>query len=229
LNVNKHGVALNKKTGRKIWTSEAQISGYASPSIIILEGKTYGLFFGENKLYGVDIRSGREVWSYPWQTRFDVNASDPLIIDNQIFITSGYNSGCALLSFNGNMPELVWKNKNMSNHFGGVVYYNGYLYGSSGHAGKRSSTLNCLNLETGELVWSENGFNSVTLADNKLIILYETGKLLVADASPTGLKEISSAQVLPKNVRCWTAPILANGKIYCRNSKGDVVCVNVEK
>lgn len=230
LNVNKHGVALNKKTGKKIWTSEAQISGYATPSIIVLEGKTYGLFFGENELYGVDLSSGKEVWSYPWKTEYEVNATDPMIIDNQLFITSGYKSGCALLSFKGNKPELVWKNKNMSNHFGGAVYHDGHLYGSSGLVGKSRSKLNCLNLKTGDLVWSEKlGFNSVTLADKKLLVLTEKGKLLVAEASPTGLKEISSAQVLPKSVRCWTAPVLSNGKIYCRNTEGDIVCLNVKK
>jgi len=27
--------------------------------------------------------------------------------------------------------------------------------------------------------------------------------------------------------RCWTVPVLANGHIYCRNAKGDLVCLNV--
>jgi outer membrane protein assembly factor BamB len=230
LNACKHGIALNKKTGETIWASQAAVSGYATPSIITLQGKTYGLFFGENKFYVVELKSGKELWSYPWQTDYDVNASDPLVVDNQIFITSGYKSGCALLRFNGNKPEVVWKSKNMNNHFGGAVYYDGHLYGSDGLVGKSRSKLNCIDLKTGDLRWSEKlGFNSLILADKKLIVINERGKLIIAEASPKGFKEISSTQILPKSVRCWTAPILANGKIYCRNTNGDTVCINVKK
>jgi outer membrane protein assembly factor BamB len=228
LNACEHGIALNKKTGEKIWASKSAISGYASPSFITLQGKMYGLFFGEDKLYGVDLDSGKELWSFPWQTKYDVNATDPLVIENQIFITSGYKNGCALLRLNGNTPELLWKNKNMSNHFGGGVFSNGYIYGSDGFVGKRRSKLNCIDVKSGALVWSETiGFNSLILADKKLIVLNEKGRLIIADATEKGYNEISTAQVLPKDVKCWTAPILANGKIYCRNTNGDVVCINV--
>jgi len=48
---------------------------------------------------------------------------------------------------------------------------------------------------------------------------------MVADATPAAFKPISRAQVL--GGRCWTTPVLANGRIYCRNAVGDVVCVDV--
>jgi outer membrane protein assembly factor BamB len=229
INVLKHGAALNKRTGTEIWVSNTNVSGYASPSMITVDGKTYGLFFGENKLYGVDLKSGKELWSYPWKTKYDVNASDPLVIGNQIFITSGYRTGGALLRISGDKPQLVWQNKNMSNHFGGVIYHDGHLYGADGMVGKSRTKLSCINLNTGNVVWSEKlGFNSSILADKKLIVINEKGKLLIADVTPSGFKEISTTQILPRSVRCWTAPILANGKIYCRNTDGDVVCINVK-
>jgi len=45
-------------------------------------------------------------------------------------------------------------------------------------------------------------------------------------------KEISSADVLdgekkPRNF--WTPPVLCNGRIYCRNYAGDLVCIDVSK
>jgi outer membrane protein assembly factor BamB len=66
---------------------------------------------------------------------------------------------------------------------------------------------------------------ALMMADGKLIVLSEAGELMVAEASPAGFKPISRAQVLGKT--CWAAPVLANGKIYCRNGNGDVVCVDV--
>ena len=31
------------------------------------------------------------------------------------------------------------------------------------------------------------------------------------------------------NGRCWTVPVLANGRIYCRNAAGDLVCLDVRE
>ena len=62
-------------------------------------------------------------------------------------------------------------------------------------------------------------------ADGKLIVLGDRGELMVAPASPEGFKPAARAQVLRGT--CWTVPVLANGLIWCRNSRGDVVCVDV--
>ena len=108
------------------------------------------------------------------------------------------------------------------------MFINGFIYGSDGQVGKRRSTITCIDATTGEKIWSEKiGFNSLNLVDKKLIIMNEKGKLIIAEASNSGYKELASAQVLPKNVRCWAAPVLANGKIYCRNTLGDMVCLKV--
>ena len=87
--------------------------------------------------------------------------------------------------------------------------------------------MRCLVLETGEVKWTDkvSGKGSLMLADGKLIVLSAKGELLVADTTPEGFKPISRAQVL--GGKCWSAPVLANGKIYCRNAAGDVVCVDV--
>ena len=64
-----------------------------------------------------------------------------------------------------------------------------------------------------------------TVTDGKLIVLSERGELMVADSTPAAFKPISRPQVL--GGKCWTTPVLANGKIYCRNARGDLVCVDV--
>ena len=61
-------------------------------------------------------------------------------------------------------------------------------------------------------------------ADGKLIVLSDTGTLVIAEASPTAFKPLAQAQVL--GGKCWTTPVLSHGKIYCRNARGDLVCVD---
>jgi outer membrane protein assembly factor BamB len=63
------------------------------------------------------------------------------------------------------------------------------------------------------------------VADGKIIALSDKGELMVIDPSPDSCKIISSAQVL--GGKCWTAPVLSNGRIFCRNAKGDLVCLDV--
>ena len=38
-------------------------------------------------------------------------------------------------------------------------------------------------------------------------------------------RELARAKVL--DGMCWTMPVLADGRIYCRNSKGHLVCLDV--
>lgn len=66
----------------------------------------------------------------------------------------------------------------------------------------------------------------LTAADGKLIILSEKGELIIAHPSPDSFKPIVRAQILGGT--CWAAPVLANGRIYCRNGAGNTACVDVK-
>jgi outer membrane protein assembly factor BamB len=103
------------------------------------------------------------------------------------------------------------------------ILWNGHLYGID------ENQLRCIVFDTGEVKWTDkvSGKGALMMADGKLIVLSEKGELLVAPASPAGFKPSSRVQVLGKT--CWAAPVLANGKIYCRNGNGDVVCVDVSR
>ena len=57
------------------------------------------------------------------------------------------------------------------------------------------------------------------------IVLSEKGELVVAEATPAEFKPLARAQVLTG--RCWVAPVLANGRIYCRSNLGTLVCLDV--
>jgi outer membrane protein assembly factor BamB len=221
LDVGSAGAALNKQTGKTVWFSGKGPSGYSTPVPFNSGQDRCVAILGSKALVAVKVADGKPLWSFPWVTLYDVNAADPVIADGKAFISSGYDHGCALLDISGGKPALLWQNKNMRNHFSSSVLWNGSIYGVD------ENELKCLALDTGEVKWSERTFGkgSVTLADGKLIALGEKGELFVADASPQVFKPVSRAQVL--GGKCWTAPVLADGRIYCRNAKGDVVCLDV--
>ncbi len=229
LNAGRSGVALNKKTGKKVWTSKPGIGGYATPVVYDYEGKKYVAIFGEKALYGVELDTGEQIWSFPWRTQHDVNAADPLVVGNNIFISSDYGSGCALLELNDTEPQLVWKNRNMNSHFSSFIHIDGYIYGFDGHAGSTRGYLRSLDIKTGSIVWEEQlGFGSLIAVNKNLVVLNSRGDLFIVRATPSSYQEISRATaVLSKT--CWTPPAFSKARIYLRNNVGDLVCVDVSR
>jgi len=226
LNAGWAGTALERGTGRLVWSTGTNATGYASPTLLNLDGKNIILNFGAKNLIAVDPKTGRELWRFPWETGYDSNTPDPLIYRNQIFIST-YDRGCALLSATPKSAQAVYTKDVLHNHLSPGVLLGEYLYAFNGEA-KQNTDFRCIHVPTGELKWSraEPAFGSLICAGGKLIILSEKGELLMADASPEGFKASARAQVL--GGRCWTPPALANGLLYARNAKGDVVCLELK-
>lgn len=228
LNVGEAGLALDKKSGQVVWKSGDRDAGY-STLLPVKRGGAWAALLGSGKAYlAVDPETGRELWSVRWVTEYGVNAADPIVHGDHVFISSGYDKGAALLKLGGGEPEVVWTSKVMRNQMNPCVLLDGHLYGIDGNAGKRPG-LKCVEFATGAEKWTdpEIGSGSVAAADGKLIVLSDRGELMVARPSPREFKPHARAKVL--GGRCWTVPVLANGRIYCRNSAGDVVCLDVRR
>jgi outer membrane protein assembly factor BamB len=222
LNAGSRGIALNKADGSVIWESGKDPTGYATAVPFTSNGQKCVAIFAAKEIVGVVAATGKIVWQFPWKTSYDANIGDPIISGNTVFVCTGYNRGCALLKIEGSNVTEVWQNKNMRNHFNCSVLWQGYVYGFD-----EKKELRCLDFKTGQMKWSKGGLGkgSLMIADGKLIILSERGKLVIAEASPQGFKELSSAQILTG--KCWTVPVLANGRIYARNANGQLVCIDV--
>jgi len=121
---------------------------------------------------------------------------------------------------------VLWKNKTLRTQRNAAVLVGSHLFGVDGDTNEKAA-LECVDIAAGQVKWSEPAVGSGALmaADGKLIVLGDRGELMVAPASPEGFQPTARAQVL--GGKCWTVPVLANGLIWCRNSRGDVVCVDV--
>jgi outer membrane protein assembly factor BamB len=220
-------LALNKKTAELIWSSGDDFAGYSSPTTIQIGGATYINCFTASGLVLVGAEDGKEFARTEWKTEWDVNSASPIPSGDKIFISSGYNRGCALYQVSGNGLKSIYESRKMRNHCNSCVLYKGHIYGLDGQMGSPGS-LKCLDFETGEEKWAEKRMKpgGLMLADGKLIAMLDGGELLVAQASPEGYKELARAKVMKG--QCWTYPVLSGGRIYCRsNREGELVCVDV--
>ena len=222
-------VAFDRKTGDLRWKTRPYVCGYGSPVPFEVDGAPQVAHLNNDGLLVCRLPSGETADLLPWKTSFATNGSTPVIAGGSIFISTGYKRGCSLVEFANGKLRGVYENKNMNNHINSCVLRDGHLYGIDGNSNdpRRTIELVCLEAKTGTVKWKKNGFGcgSLMAADGKLIVLSDSGELAIVEARPDAYHELARHKVL--DGRCWTVPVLANGRIYCRNSRGRLVCVDV--
>jgi len=222
-NLGTAGVALNKTNGQLIWENGKGVCGYATPVPYEMGGQQCIALCASDAFKGVKLDDGKVLWQYPFVNRYKVNASDPIVVGDDVFASSGYDLGCVRVGINGGKAMKVWQNKNMRNHINCSVFWKGYIYGFD------ESRLRCIDFKDGRVKWTDSSMGKGALmmsGDGRMVIISDEGELVIAKADPEKFVSISRSQILPKS-KCWTTPILANGKIYARNANGDMVCVDV--
>ncbi len=210
-------VAFDKGSGEIVWHGGSHRPAYSSPIAVTLGGVRQIVLFTAEGLRGQATGDARLLWNSPWRTDWDVNAATPVFVPRSgIFISSGYDTGAALLQIvkeeEGFEVYQVWKTRAMKNHFNSSILVGGFLYGFD------MGTLKCLDALTGEEKWrARGGFSkgSVLYADRHLYVLGGSGNLGLVEATPTGFELKSRFEILDS--KTWTMPSLADGVLYVRD------------
>jgi outer membrane protein assembly factor BamB len=232
LNACRHGIALDKQSGAPLWVSEPYKAGYATPVVYQDGERRCVAVFSHRRLYGVDLATGKALWHFPWEFPDGADSADPVVVGRRVFISTAYRNGATMIDFTDNQPRQCWFDKDIQNEFGSSIYKDGYLYVPTGDTRHRTAYLKCIDFETGDEKWClDTGHCSIIHVDGKFIVLNQWGKLSIMEASEKGHRILSSSVVVETSgrVRCWTAPVLANGRIYVRTNTGDLVCVDVAR
>jgi outer membrane protein assembly factor BamB len=225
-------MAFDKTTGAVVWTAGDDPPGYSSPVLFTAAGVGQVVSFTGNSVMGVQLDSGKVLWRYPWETDNSVNAATPLTMHarqgeqvlDYVFVSSGYNRGCTLLKIAKTgagdfTAQPVFENKMLCSHFSTPVRHGEYVFGFNEIA------LVCMDLHNGEVRWRKTGFQKGSLlrVDDYLLVLGEGGNLGLLKATAEKPEVLMSARLL--SGRCWTMPVLAEGRLYVRNEQ-KAVCLD---
>jgi outer membrane protein assembly factor BamB len=214
-------VCLNKKNGELIW-SNTEIPGTPGyNSLVIDQFGGYRQIIGasSNCFYGVDSRTGKQLWKADFVNQRELNNTDAIILNEYVFISSGYGLGSMLIKLKASqgsvVPEAVWQSSLMDNHHGGVILHNSYLYG----AGSNSRGWFCLDFMTGKQIWKTDGKGSLTFADDMLYLLDERGTMKLVKATPDKY-ELSGEFKVPGggSGMYWAHPVVCGGRLYIRHA-----------
>ena len=222
---------LDSGTGAARWSRklpkaiEKSAGSYATPVPFAAEGRELLAFLGEDALYVLDLDSGSVIAHEPWLTESTpfANVADPVVRDNLIFVSNGYNSEGAVFELRGESLHLRWSSSALRCLVSTPVLVGGYLYGLDTAVGAPVGLV-CAELETGKVSWRHGTrTGGLIVTRDELILLTETGKLVVAKASPSAYSEVLTHEL--GGGLSWTPPVLWQGRLYCRNVAGDLVCL----
>lgn len=223
-------VAFDQKTGKVLWTATNDGASYSSAIGATIAGRRYAIFLTRNALVGVDPATGAPQFQRPWRARLaaSVTVATPLVIGDLIFASAEYGPGAAVLRLDGSKLVELWASDDvLSNHYATSVYHDGHLYGFHGRQ-EFGPSLRAVELKTGKVRWSQEQYRAgtVTLVGDRLLIVRESGEMVLAPASPDAFRPIARATILPATVRAY--PAVANGLLYVRN-ENTLVCLDLRR
>jgi outer membrane protein assembly factor BamB len=243
-------VAFDKRSGAVKYKLGDELASYASPTLAKIDGRDWCFVFARGGLLGFDPATGKQDFHYPWRAEIleSVNASNPVVVGDLVFISECYGPGSSLLKVRPGDYDLVWADserkriKAMQTHWNTSIHVDGYLYGSSGRH-PNNAELRCTELKTGEIQWNEPDLTRSSLlhVDGHFICLTEYGDLLLLRANPAKYDLVAKLTLVDKQpgplppgaspgplleYPAWAAPILSHGLLYVRG-KDRLVCLEL--
>jgi outer membrane protein assembly factor BamB len=212
-------VALDKMTGRTIWTADglSDEAGYSSPVIVDVQGTRAYTTIMASAAVGVRATDGRLLWRYAPPANYTANITTPLVNGSQVFYTSAYGTGGGLVNLRPAQGEVraeeVYFTRDMQNHHGGVVLVDGVLYGFS------NAILTALDFSSGRTLWRHRsvGKGSLTYADRRLYVLSEYNVVGLAEVTASGYREVGRFEIADQGLPSWAHPVVSGKRLYIRN------------
>jgi outer membrane protein assembly factor BamB len=235
-------VAFDKLTGKIRYQIGDELASYSSLQTATIDGRRWCFAFCRGGLLGFEPASGKIDFHYPWRSDLhdSVNASTPVVVGKQVFVSETYGPGSSLLEVSPGKAKVVWQDadnprtKKLQTHWNTPIYVDGFLYGSSGRH-DYNAELRCIDWASGDVKWKQPRLSRTSLlyVDGHFVVLGEFGTLTLIKATPEKYDPVASVTLEattagplapgekpPRLLKepCWSAPILSHGLLYVRGN-----------
>ena len=218
--------AMDARTGEILWRAPGKSPGYASPRIARFANTVQVLLFDGEGLAGWEAASGEKLWEFHWPTGQPAVAQPELLGEDAVVFGMGYGRGTKRLRVERVGPswEVVeqWSTVRLKPKFNGFIAHRGHLYGLD------EGILTSLNAASGERNWKGGryGYGQLLLVGDLLLIVAESGDLVIVNASPLGHEERFRIPAL--SGKSWSYPALGGGRLLVRNAS-EAVCFDLRR
>jgi outer membrane protein assembly factor BamB len=220
-------VALDKETGKTIWTTRdlSQPAAYCSPVLLERGGLKIIVTMVKEGVVGVDARDGGVLWTAPHRNKHDNHMVSPVFEDGLLYVTSGYGAGGKMfrLSDDGRTLTKLWEQSKPDTIHGGVIFTGGHIYGSSNTKACGGGDWICVAAQDGRVVYQQRWVRagSVTFAEGNLYCYGEDGQVALVPARPDATAVLGRFGVTQGAGQHYAHPVVCGGRLYIRH--GDVL------
>ena len=211
-------LAYGTNDGELRWGAPAGTHGYSSPQLSEIAGRESVAMVSDAGMSLLDAADGSVLWTHDWQHE-SYRVLQPLVIGGSTVLISSDFQGTRRLDLqhegNGFIAQERWTSRAMKPGFNDYVAHEGYLYGFD------PNIFACVDLETGKRAWKGGRYGSgqvLLLPDaDQLLVLAETGELVLLPTDPGGHRELARLEVLTG--KTWNHPALVGDRLYVRNAE----------
>ena len=213
-------LALDPQTGQERWNLSGDGPSYSSPIVFPIAGRKQIVIQVHRKILGVDLASGKLLWSLPFVTPCDQNIITPVVAgDLLVFSSLDKGTFAVRLKPEGEkwMPQTIWSRTDVSLYMSTPVVSGDRIVGFS-H--KRKGQFFALETKTGKVIWTsdagvaENA--SIIIAGTDILLLKDDAELLVLAPDAQSFKPVASYQVAKSST--WAHPVPTAKGILIKDS-----------
>jgi outer membrane protein assembly factor BamB len=215
-----NAAALNRLTGKVIWTSKAKSDtvAYCSPLLINLPSRKVVVNLTSHYLVGVDASNGELLWSQKQDSvKYSEQCNIPVYSDGNIYYIAADGNGLVKLqlSADGKSIKELWRNADVRNYQNGLIKINNYLY-----CPDEKQKLKCVDANTGTVVDSIRVTKGGMFAAQDMLFMYSNNGTINMIKYNGSKMEIAGKFKCEKGTKEHLAhPVVARGDLYIRHGK----------
>lgn len=211
-------VAYDATTGEPRWHIPGADMNFASASPATLAGHRSALFATDQALLAIAPDAGAILWQTTPSDWDGPSMVQPQMIDGaSVIVPLGDGVGVARVDVSHSAETWSvterWSTRQFKPSYNDFVFHNGHLFGFD------QNFFACLDAATGKRAWKQGryGFGQVLLFADQglLVVLTETGELVLLAAAPVRHRELGRIQAITG--KTWNHPPFAHGRLYVRN------------
>lgn len=237
---NQNLAAFRTADGGLAWSTQNENVTHTTPIVATIQGVRQVIFATQTGLVAVDRTTGALLWKFPYPF-FPISTSmgaSPVVYSNLVYCTAAYGRGAFVVQATLNSGQWTVAQLWSKGSAAGLPYrsiwmspvcFQGYIYTLAGENSTfLTAPLNCIELTTGNLMWSTNNFGmgGLILVNTNLLVLTERGQLVLVRPTPSAYVEVARYQGFQFTAaapgKCWNCPAFSDGRIYARSTRGGV-------
>lgn len=218
-------LAVDLHSGEVLWQTENP-DGWRMTHVSVVPltfaGRRMHVYCSTGGVVGVADADGAVLWRFGgWRIGIATIPCPVPVADGRLFLSGGYNAGSMMLQLTDGAESMAAESlfRLDPDVFGATqqtpIWYDGHLFGV-----RPDGRLVCLDAD-GRIVWASDaqhtfGLGPFIVADGLLLVMNDSGRLSLVEATASGMRLVAAAPVLSGR-ESWGPLALVGGRLLARD------------